>query len=1209
MTARLFVAALVAAAVLSMQPGPVAAQPGPADRLLESARQARNERNYTAAAQRYRDFLNQHANHPQATAARLELAVTLVERPDKDYPGAEEQLKLLAEAKESADDPRVWHYRGWVQRALGMQAAGSPAATRHWDDAARHLAQAANRYQARLKADPASAADRDGAARALGDQADVLLRAGKPREAQAVAGTVLRDPTLSQSRHRDFAQYEFGVASFVLGDRAAAFRALNVLAPFADPVWGTHAEYLVARIHHADDEWAEALLHYDGVLNNHQRLRQEAAELRKRGEFSRLLPDERARIEALLQQPPPDHVARAAFYGGMLHYQAGRFAEAATRFAVAGQAASPIQLEAELRRGMCLVQLKQLNDAIKVLSPLVERAPRLAAVALLWLARAEVAAVDLANPAAAAPKLQAAADRLRRAAESLPPNDSTAEVRELRSEILRELGDVWQLARRPEEAAKAYGQLVSEKLPPHREAEILERYVTALHLAGDFAGSDRLAAEFQKRYPRSLVLASVLFRHAENAYIQAVRAGEAGVGRQLADEALRRYQRLLDRYPDFPHAALARYRLGVLLYRQGQFDKAKELFEAIPVQDRTGELAGASFLLVDCVLRSAPARADDALAAGQLQEALQTAIGLLDGFVASEPNGPKQADGLIKLGYCYQRLAELLADPKDKSTAWNNAVNVYVRIRGTYPNTPVAALALFERCKSYAGLGDRARAVTDLRRFLADPLRLPGIAPMALLRLATYLREESKPEEAAKILADCLTQYEPTLKKDSATATWVPLLRYHLAAALMDSGKLSEAAAAFEDVAREAAGSSRGFEAQLRAIQCGLQRGRQDLDAIRAKLGPTPTPDQLAGVRPQLEANRERIGALVHTAQKSAEKLRAHPEHAEVRARLLYEAAWGYRLMAESTAEPKPVRPPASKPVDRRALALYQALIADHPDLPVTGEARAEYAELLARQGEVDAAQQLLGDALDKEPPPETTERIRLVLGACLMAKGKVKEAMGQLELVARNPKSPHLAQAQYRLGECSLLLNDPGQAIARWSLFRDQPALRQVAGLSDRALLRLGWVQLRQGQWDQGRQAFEQLLERHGPSPWLADARYGIGFARQQQKQLDEAVNQYQRVVALGPSGAAGKAQLQIGLCRLEQKRWAEAAKALVEVPALAADADLAAAALCEAARAQLELKQPAEAEKLLRRVLSDYPTSPWATVARERLKQLNPG
>ena len=143
-------------------------------------------------------------------------------------------------------------------------------------------------------------------------------------------------------------------------------------------------------------------------------------------------------------------------------------------------------------------------------------------------------------------------------------------------------------------------------------------------------------------------------------------------------------------------------------------------------------------------------------------------------------------------------------------------------------------------------------------------------------------------------------------------------------------------------------------------------------------------------------------------------------------------------------------------------------------------------------------------------------------------------------------------------------------------------------------------------GQWDQSRQAFETLVGRFPQSPFVADARYGIGWSWQNQKNYDQAVAAYAQVTTSTAAEVAARAQLQMGLCRLEQKRHPEAANALLVVPFTYDYPDLSALALCEASRVFVEMKQPLQATKLLERVIKDHPNSQWAEVAKQRLVEI---
>jgi tetratricopeptide (TPR) repeat protein len=266
-----------------------------------------------------------------------------------------------------------------------------------------------------------------------------------------------------------------------------------------------------------------------------------------------------------------------------------------------------------------------------------------------------------------------------------------------------------------------------------------------------------------------------------------------------------------------------------------------------------------------------------------------------------------------------------------------------------------------------------------------------------------------------------------------------------------------------------------------------------------------------------------------------------------------------------------------------------------------------------AQKNENEQAIKLLNEALGKDPTTEMVEKLRLRLGACHLARNDFAAAFAALDGLAQNPKSPLAAEARVRAAECLIRQGGDGPAKANWDKavaylipFRDQGPLQNVAGVSDRALLRLGHTYGYLGQWDPSRQAMEILTQRFPQSQWIHEARYGIAWAWQNQKQHDNAVNTYKQVVAGTAAEVAAKAQLQIGLCRLEQKKHAEAANALLVVPFTYDYPELSALALCEASRCFVELKDNAQAVKLLEKVVKDHPQSKWAQVAKQRMAEI---
>ncbi len=466
---------------------------------------------------------------------------------------------------------------------------------------------------------------------------------------------------------------------------------------------------------------------------------------------------------------------------------------------------------------------------------------------------------------------------------------------------------------------------------------------------------------------------------------------------------------------------------------------------------------------------------------------------------------------------------------------------------------------------------------------------------MALIQLATYLRATNKAAEAADVLAKGREQHEGNLSKDPERASWVALLRYHQGVALREAGKLPEARALFDTVAKTAGNRPEANEAALRLGQCLKDEGQQRLEAA-AKLRGSGKKEDQAKADQLIAEGIKTLHEAVAYLEGQAEKLKKQEAQQDVCARMLYDAAWGARALSGPEIEaaraklaqemvkkmpgpsakfPLPEVPPDKvpmQPAEKKARGLYQSLIDAFGELPIATEARFELAELMADRQEHEQAVKLLNEVLDKEPSQELTEKIRLRLGGIHAAKGNLKSALAQFDAVAQNPKSTLAGWAHYRAGEALLKDKQPDAAIKRLAIFRDQPPFQNLPGVSDRALLRLGYAYALTKAWDPSRQAHERLVGAFPNSPWVDEARYGMGWAFQQQKNLDAAVNSYSQVTNRTATEIAAKAQLQIGLCRLEQKRYPDAVNALLVIPFTYNYPELTAAARFETARARPE-------------------------------------
>jgi cellulose synthase operon protein C len=631
---------------------------------------------------------------------------------------------------------------------------------------------------AALLAGSAVATAQDEAFRSACDKAAADLAAGKNKEVVAALEPMLKDATLAKSPSRDRLCYYLGCAAFAIDGDLVAGRALSRLAPFDASAYGPHARYLLARIHHRSGEYTEAFAHYEAVPPGYEKSVAAA---------KAALPTikdaaEKARLEALVKAPPPDFVSEAIFHSGVVLYELKAFPEAVQKFTLFTQKDKrPVWLEAaRLRMGMSQARMGQNPEALKSLQPLQDHA-KLARTVRWWMARATLALPE--------GKAAEAAEHLKKAA-AAPDVEGGPDAREIQVA----LGDALERAGKAAEAVEVYKKLDGE--------QALARLVGAHAAAKQFREADDAAGRFEKQYPGSPLTGDVLLRRADSAFGEAQATGKP---EQFA-EAIKRYERVLGMVGGAA-ASAARYRTAVAQYRLGKFAEALENLRGIAEPDRAGEVAGASFLHGECILRLSMAAEDaaDAVTAATLLKSILEAKEQFGKALASA--GDKTPEVTMKVAWCFRQAAVLLVDPAERTAAANSGRELYEGFRAQFPNHPLRSVAEYERANCFVLAGDAASGIAKLERFRAEPFVNTPVAPLANLRHAQLLRGAGQPQAAALILGECRARHEAALLKDQARAAWVPLIRYHHAAALKETKQLAEAAQILESIVKDYGGS------------------------------------------------------------------------------------------------------------------------------------------------------------------------------------------------------------------------------------------------------------------------------------------------------------------------------------------------------------------------------------------------------------------
>jgi len=1230
--------------------------------ILNEAKQAAAGRNFPHAINKYREFAGTFPKRPEYAQAKWGMAQAMVDHIDKDWNVIAQELQQVVELKDLPDRGSAHYWLGVALRITGEQmldgarGAKGDAQKEQLAKATERLAQSAHHYsiaEAALTASaPKPAPDAkelppalDLAAKARAEGAETLCKAGNYKEAAERAKPFVTDPALAKATQRNVGLLALGRALVELKDYPAAFAALAQLAPFEPSSIGVQARVLLARIKSETGERPEAAAEYGAIVAEYTtKLRKATEESLRNREAWRGKALEQRRAEEMVRGIP-EYVLFAAYEGGRIAFDFGQFGEAQPRLLVAAQHSpeGEAKQKAQLMLGACLAQQKS-PEAEKHLRPL-ESGP-LGDQALLWIGRLQRSLADANNAGQSQNQYKAAASSFAKSAELAQKLGDAGKSR--RGEALLEQADALVLQKDYKAAAPIYAELAKDGLDADRAEIAAERQIAALAKGGDLAASDAAATAFLTKYPKSMARPTALYWQAQNAYQQGVELAKKPEtqpqAKQLQEKAAAQFQAVAEKYPESAQAGPARFGVGMSYYRRGDWEQAAKFLGAIAESDRSGELSMASYYEAEARLKTLPeGPADDALSAARLAGGLEQISRLLSGFVASNDNLPETPDAMLKLADVYQRTAALLADQQAQKQTYQSARETYEKLLQKFPKHPAFAQAVMDRARLIAAVGDAGGAINELNRFRNDAvLAKTDVAPVALVKLAQIMTQHGRAVDAAVMLEKARQQYEPALKADPAKAGVVAQLILAHGLALKESNKPKEALALFETVTKDYASTPEAAEASLASIQVrkadAVAKLRQAREAVAGQPLDKPVDTKVQAQQDEaVKVAADIAAAFVKHAERIEEKSAGSDLHvrtlrdagstwaaigeAEVESVRRAKAAESLKKLTDRLAKTPPVgksnsapRPAELKlaaisltPAEVKAREYYNKALEANPDSRVCDELRIELARTHLSRGEADPAIQLLSAALDKDPPQPQLEFLRVGLGHAYLVKGDTNAALGHAQTALADANHPVRAAAYLLKGVALLQAKNPGEAQQVLSRFIGGAEKYTNAGpVTEEGIFRLGQAFAASNAWPQSREAYERLLARFGASRFANEARFGIAWSLQQEKQFDRAAETFADLTRKSSGELAARAQMQVGLCRAEQKRWKEAATELLAVPATYDYAEFNAQSSLAAASALRELKDNAKAKEVLQRIVTDHPETAWAAEATKRIKEI---
>lgn len=295
------------------------------------------------------------------------------------------------------------------------------------------------------------------------------------------------------------------------------------------------------------------------------------------------------------------------------------------------------------------------------------------------------------------------------------------------------------------------------------------------------------------------------------------------------------------------------------------------------------------------------------------------------------------------------------------------------------------------------------------------------------------------------------------------------------------------------------------------------------------------------------------------------------------------------------------------------AAAAYRVLTERGGSDALTAYALVELAELEAGRKNYDEAVnlleklRLLENAADARISADMRAQALYRLGVCQFELKRAAPATAALEaFLTEFPTHDLAASASYFCGEAYIAIGKHQQAAEHLSRvaadFRDS----DVYAVS---LLRLGDCLAALQRWARCEEVFGDYLEHNPDGEQWYQARFGVGWARENQQRYDEAITAYRAVVDRHKGETAARAQFQIGECLFAQKKLDDAVRELLKVDILYAYPEWSAAALFEAGRCFEQMGKAVEASQQYHAVSEKYPESRWAKLATQRMAAVSGG
>ena len=285
------------------------------------------------------------------------------------------------------------------------------------------------------------------------------------------------------------------------------------------------------------------------------------------------------------------------------------------------------------------------------------------------------------------------------------------------------------------------------------------------------------------------------------------------------------------------------------------------------------------------------------------------------------------------------------------------------------------------------------------------------------------------------------------------------------------------------------------------------------------------------------------------------------------------------------------------------SIAAFQRLGQDYPESPLAVESLFRVGESLYETEKYADAAKAYQSTVAKAGDSELGEKAAHKLAWSYFKQDLLKEAADGFNTQLKQfPKGALAGDAEFLLAECDYRQKQWLPALDHYApvIAANHPAYAALA------IFRSGECAAALEKWSDSLKYHQRVLKEYPDFELKAEARYGTGWALQQQDKIEEAIQAYEKVTEETDTETAAKARFMIGECFFAQKNHKEATKHFLKTAFAYRHPEWSAMALFEAARCFEVLKDVDQAKNCYQQLIDGYPQHAKTEEARKRLKEL---